>query len=536
MEANKVFIIGIDGGTWKILRPLIQDGTMPNLAKLEREGTSSILKSTIPPVTAPAWTSFQTGVNPGKHGIFEFNNYIPGTYRTSFVNSTMIPLKTIWQIASEAGKKVIVVNVPVTYPPYKVNGCMVTGLLTPSTKNIFTYPEELSREILEKVPGYRIMTTRSVYNLKGLNAFLKALIDTERKRTELMLYLMRKNDWDLAMVHFQSSDELQHSVYRHLDSDNPFFSRKRYERIKFFYRELDKNMGRLINCLPNFAIKIVLSDHGFCSVDKKICLNSFLVNNSWLAINKKRLRRHLLAKFLWFMTKLDRFNISLALLGRKRRKLRESLWEGSIIDWQKTKAFMINGWVYANLYINLIGRERDGIVPVEDYDSLCEEIRQKLLSLRDKNGLLLIEKVCKKNEVYSGIYSNNASDFIVIPKKGYEFNNNVLDRILKSCRDRRDHLGSHDGDGILVIQGEGLQKIPYQPSIVDLCPTILNLLGIAAPEYMDGKALDIFPGMETSAIASGQVEEGIKPDLCQKNFSEEDEKLIQKRLKDLGYI
>jgi len=539
MGKSKVFIIGIDGGTWNILRPLIENGTMPNLAKLEREGISSTLKSTMPPVTAPAWVSFQTGVRPENHGIFEFNNYVPGTYRTFFINSSVIPLKTIWQIASEAGRKVIAVNVPVTYPPYKVNGCMVTGLLTPNTKHIFTYPEELCQEILEKVPAYKIMTTRNVYNLKGLNAFLKALIDTERKRTEVMLYLMQKNDWDIAMIHYQSSDELQHSVYRHLDPANPFFEANKYNRIKSFYRQLDKNIGNLLAQVPDSAIKIVLSDHGFCPVYKKINLNAFLRDNGWLAVNKRKLFSVIIDKIFWFATKIDRFNLNTALLRKgKRKKFINSLFGGLIINWQKTRAFMINGWVYGNIYINLIDREKNGVVALEDYDSLCEQIKQKLLDLRDKDNSFVIENVYKREEVYNGKYRMSAPDLLVMAKQGYNFNTNVFERttIFSKNKNRRDHQGSHDINGILVISGANPRQLLYPPSIVDLCPTILNLLGIAVPDYMDGNILDIFPDIKVLEKRPGQDKEGIGAHLSPKDFSKDDERIIQKRLEDLGYI
>src|SRR5271165_2691092 len=153
-QVSKVFIISLDGATFDVLRPLMDQGYMPNLARLSQEGIAAGLESVIPWVTAPAWTSFMTGKNPDKHGVFDFTRFEEDTYRWQVNNSTSIQSKTIWQLLSEQGKRVIVLNLPYTYPPYPVNGVMVSGWDAPLLQEGFTYPAELSREILDLMPGY----------------------------------------------------------------------------------------------------------------------------------------------------------------------------------------------------------------------------------------------------------------------------------------------------------------------------------------------------------------------------------------------
>src|SRR4030042_2502517 len=187
---TKVFIMGLDGGTWDVLKPLMEEGKMPHLSGLAERGMSGVLKSTITPETASAWTTFQTGVNSGKHGIFDFFQYLPGDYNPLVISSQMIPLETIWQILSRQGKKVIVVNVPITYPAYEVNGLMVTCMLTPSVKSNFTYPPELAEEVLKVEKDYTIVTTQEVFNRRTLQEFVDTLISTEEKRTRVMLHLL----------------------------------------------------------------------------------------------------------------------------------------------------------------------------------------------------------------------------------------------------------------------------------------------------------------------------------------------------------
>ena len=547
MKTNRrVFIIGLDGATWKILNPLIEEGTLPHLKSLIERGIQSNLISIIPPVTAPAWVSFQTGVNPGKHGIYEFDNYIPGTYRTKLVNSQLIPLKTIWQIAGEQGKKIITVNVPITYPPYPVNGCMVTGMLTPNTKSVFTYPEKLSQEILTKVPGYRILTTQNVFNLKGLKTFLDELIKTETKRTQVMKHLLQDHPWDLAMIHYQSTDVLQHAVYGYLDPQSHNYDKNKYALIKRFYHLIDKNIGELLKIVPESALKIVMSDHGFTSVNKLVHLNVFLTQNSWLKSHQQGLTRRLLGSTLVTLSELDRFNINRFILGRKRNRIRKSLSVGFFVDWKHTQAFMINGWVYGNIYLNLRDREKEGIVSRQRYDSLSEEIIQALYKLEDADNGKIIRQVYRKKDIYHGPYLKNAPDLIVRPNTGYEFSPILFrkGKLLRAVKPRRAHLGSHDLEGILVIQGDiinteastTLKDSP--PHIVDLFPTILFALGLKIPDYVDGKILELAFTPEYVKVNPPAFKSTPKKGITENHpaYTEQDQEQIKKRLKHLGYL
>ena len=160
---RKIFIIGIDGGTWTVLTPTIEQGYMPFLKSLVETGASGILESTLPAITPAAWGSFQTGCNPGQNGAFDFAYWDRKQKKDCYVSSNTLQT-TIWETAGKAGKRVGLVNVPMTYPPKKINGCMVTGILTPSLKSNFTYPAELKKQLLKAVPHYHI------FNLKNASA------------------------------------------------------------------------------------------------------------------------------------------------------------------------------------------------------------------------------------------------------------------------------------------------------------------------------------------------------------------------------
>src|SRR6059036_19158 len=147
-KVPKVVVIGLDAATWTVIRPCMAEGKMPNLAKLMKAGVSGTLESILPPITPPAWTSFMTGKNPGKHGIFHFMEAQPGTYGLRYLNAASRRAKTVWRMLSDAGYTVGTMNIPFTYPPEQLNGFQISGMDTPSEKSPFIYPPELRSELV----------------------------------------------------------------------------------------------------------------------------------------------------------------------------------------------------------------------------------------------------------------------------------------------------------------------------------------------------------------------------------------------------
>ncbi|MDD5044236.1 MAG: alkaline phosphatase family protein, partial [Candidatus Omnitrophica bacterium] len=233
---NKVFILGLDGGTWKILDPLLQKGLMPNLKKMVEEGTKGTLRSTVPPLTPPAWTSFQTGVNPGKHGIFDFLGFDPTKKKTYVVNSNSIPLKTIWDIASNSGKKVITVNVPLTYPPKREPNRITIGCMLSPKENVdIVWPKEIFEKYIKR-SGYKILGAYSTGSLKdsAIEAIINEATEVERARIEVSRRLMADYPWDLFMLQIQSTDHVQHFFSHYLDPDSPDFGSLKYALVSKF--------------------------------------------------------------------------------------------------------------------------------------------------------------------------------------------------------------------------------------------------------------------------------------------------------------
>src|SRR5256712_12184914 len=123
----KVVIIGLDAATWTLIRPWMAEGGMPNLAKLMKEGVSGTLRSILPPITPPAWTSFLTGKNPGNHRLFHFLEAQPGGYSLRYLNATSPRAKTIWKMLSDSGFTVGPMNIPFPYPPEHLPAFQISG-------------------------------------------------------------------------------------------------------------------------------------------------------------------------------------------------------------------------------------------------------------------------------------------------------------------------------------------------------------------------------------------------------------------------
>ena len=530
MRKNKVLIIGIDGGTWRLLQPLMEEEFMPNLKAVTEEGAWGVLKSTIPPITAPAWTTFMTGVSPATHGIVEFNNY-DGKYGTYFVTNASIKYKTIWELASEQGLRIISINVPMTYPPYPVRGYMITGMLTPDTSR-FTYPPSLGEEILEEFGDYRILTTGKVYLLHGLDRFLQELNKTVITRADVAAYLFSSKEWDLAMVHFYSSDMAQHFLYHCIDPEHPHYDPSCREKIYGFYRTLDRAIAQVLEVSEKrgASLKILLSDHGFTRVHTTILLNSLLLKHGFFVSRGKNPAKELLWKGIKFLRRLDFLNLNrLILRGERREKLLSSIQIGNV-DFSATKAFSINGWVYGNIYINLKGREPQGIVGKEDYYKLREEIRG---ALQEEEG---IKEILTKEEAFGETESSSVPDLLVIPEEGYGFSPSFMVSKKKAYfknKVRADHTGSHHIDGIWAVIGEGVKKGRVDANIIDLLPTILWYMGLPIPDYVEGKVVrEAFREEFSRGREEKRAKISPQRDLTGKTYRED----LEERLHDLGYL
>jgi predicted AlkP superfamily phosphohydrolase/phosphomutase len=542
---KKILIISLDGATLDLIEPLTEQGYMPNLKRLMVNGSYGILRSTIPPCTAPAWASFMTGKNPGKHGVFDFRRFDPEQNIDYFVNSRSIRGKTIWQILSEKGKEVIVLNLPMTYPPYPVKGVLVSGFDTPSVNSRFTYPSELQEEILSRFPEYDFVATwdnDTIDSRPYLNKFIHKISQLLKMRTDLALYLMTERAWDVFMIHFQNIDVIQHALWGYLTQASCFSSSDRLHILQL-YRELDTHIGSLIQAAgEEETTKFIISDHGFGSYCGLIYPNSFLHSYGLLSLKKEKNQG--IRKIIPDYVKIPYRSIKKLIMrskdsGKKswiELKMTTNLTDIIFIDWSKTKACSALGENYALIFLNKKKLNQD-----IEYESLRNLIIEKLSNERDPmNGLPLFEKIYRAEEIYLGNGDNNSiPDLICIPKEGYSVSvkipeNSFIKRHNNALR------GGHRVNGLIITEGNMVAKFPARLSatILDLAPTILYLLDLPIPDDMDGRVLsEIFTSFRKPCyekaqgqnIGTGEQEQEIL-------FDHQDTYEIKKRLQGLGYL
>jgi len=541
---NRTLVIGIDGGTLDLLRPWAESGDLPTIQKLIEEGAHGPLASTLPPVTSPAWPTFATGVNPGKHGVFDFISASGG--RFELVNATSIQKPTLWQILSQAGGSVGVMNVPVTYPPRPVNGFLVSGMLSPMNDTI-AYPAGLLDRYAEDLPPYRIapQVQYKPGNEKDFIADLMELIDL---RGEYALQLIADHDQDFTMIHFLSTDTLQHALWKFVDPSHPRYNEKEATQfaplVRQLFQRVDHYIERMVKQMPEETTVIVMSDHGFGPLHHVVNVNLFLLQkgllklkrNPWTQLKARLFRAGLTPASIWHLIeRVGLQNYVWQVSKSTRNKVVSRFLSFEDVDWSRTTAYSM-GHV-GQIYVNLKGRESEGIVePGAEYDAVLQRITDALGELTHPDtGAPLVDQVIPGREVVHGPYAERSPDLHLV-MDGYRtiaFPLFATDRHIVTQQIRGDS-GCHRRHGLLIARGPEIRPGATVDGarIIDLAPTILHLMGQPVPAYMDGQVLtDIIntdrPVDYRAVAKDGQDAAGL---------SAEDTAEVEERLRSLGYL
>lgn len=541
----KVLVIGIDGGTFSMIDPLVEQGRLPNLGRLIDAGVRATLTSTIPPLTPVAWGAFMTGCGPGKHGTYGFLRVKPEDYSVQFLNGSHLRAPTLWEVLAGHGLRCGVHNVPWTYPPQPINGFVLSGLDAPQFGPDIAYPPGL----FERVVGATGSYFEKFVPPQAVTRDVERLGRQVEQAGAVARWLAGAEPTDLFMTVFGTTDHVQHN----------FWSARRQggggtevdDVIHFTYERVDREIGHLLDeCADAQTTVIVLSDHGAGPCKGGFNLDRWLEQNGWLTFRAAGVRPMDMLRRLalgaarrlssaGLRSRLQRF-------GPRTRERLATAWTTQHIDWSRTKAYSWSD--YGNLQLNLRGRQACGLVePEAEYEAAREEIAQALLELRHpRDGGPVVGQVHRPEEVYAGPHLAEAPDLVV---ETLDYTYEIITHLTPGGPVRRepDHgifppalrSGTHRQEGILIAAGPMVRAGARAGAagIVDVAPTVLHLLGLPVPTYMDGRVLEEVldadwlqvnpPSYRETELGNGEAGTAYSP---------EEAARIEEHLKDLGYV
>jgi predicted AlkP superfamily phosphohydrolase/phosphomutase len=577
---HRLFIFGIDGGTLDVVRPLIARGLLPNLARVIETGASGELGSTFPPMTFPAFTTFMTGKNPGGHGVFDFFERIPGRYGVRFVNARSRRSRTLWRMLSEGGRRVAVIGFPVTYPPEPVSGVMISGFDAPgigarADRTCF-YPPQFYDELRAKVGDYII--TPSVDMLRALEApdeGLEAIVATIERKLAAALYTQERERWDCFAFMLIESDFAGHRYWRFYDPDSPHY-RPDYpqalrEGLPRVYSAIDAAFGRLWQNDPEAAV-LIFSDHGFGGASTKtVFLNRFLQQQGLLEFvtgSKSSMGGWMRLQGRLTMAKLkdiglhytpERLRTPLLRSMKLGNKIESKIRFGGI-DWRHTLAYSDESPYFPAIWINLQGREEAGVVSVDQYDAMCQRVSQALREWRDPDsGEPLVRRVYRREEIYHGEQVERAPDLLIdwnldhgysyLSGRSLEDSSGLAIRRLAptefASHEMATRGGSHRPNGLIMAAGGPFARGARVEgaTLRDLAPIVLHCQGLPIPAEMEGQVPaglftpEFLRDHPLQHLAAGEY--AAAHPLSEEpgdNYSDEEREIIERRLRDLGYL
>ena len=500
----RVLLVGIDAATPSLLERWLSDGELPTLGRLAEEGCFGALRS-VPNACSPAaWTTLATGVNPGRHGIFGFLDRIPGTYRLRQSNAAHRCAPPLWLAASAAGLRSAILHLPATFPADEVNGIQVAGWLTPATDTPgFTHPPELAGELARRFGACPLHTDVQRLVAAGRHGAARdRILSNLRARAEITEWLLAREPWDLMAVAFVEPDPAQHYFWHLTDSAHPAHDPALLHAVGDVvlqvWRELDRALGRLLAAAGEVTQVIIFSDHGAGpNMRGPLYLPALFDRMGW-QVRRGGLGRAWRRAAGYMAARLPA-GLKHRLMGRSAGRGADAvsrLLLGDIV-WRRTRAWTFLHGGAAEPWLNLVGRDPGGTVaPGEEADVLRAELCEALTAATDPvSGARAIRAVHRREDLYDGPHLGFAPDLLIEWEEGPVLAGLGCGGVEVTRPEAPTwHSGSHRRDGLLLAWGEGVRSgAAPAAEVADLAPTVLHLLGLPVPGYMDGRVLmDLF--------------------------------------------
>jgi len=538
----RTLVIGLDAACLSVLDPvldpMVEDGLLPNIATLQSKSAVAPLESQLPPWTPSAWPSLYTGVNPGKHGVYDFLRF--EGYDWDVVNRSHVKEFAVWELLSDAGYSSVVVNVPVTGPPREFDGALVPGYTAPEAPDC--HPKGVWDDLVDEIGEYKLYNV-SMGQGASEQERKRGYGELTRMRGAAFRHLVGEYDPDFGFVQFQQTD----TVFHDFPGDR--------EIVRRVYSDVDAEIGEILEtCDPD--ITLLVSDHGIGPMaGYEFRVNDYLHDRgyltttatgggmpSWKSISRKRLRdgeysgdvdRSAGEKALEYLARIgitsQRIGTVVERLGLEEVVLRvvpsDLIRAGTEqVDFPSSVAYM-RARTELGIRLNLDGREPEGTVREDEYDSVRDELIAVLERVETPDGDPVFERVCGREEVFDGPYLEDAPDIITVPN---EFEHFLVANL------KGEHFGEptepweHKLDGVMMVSGDEIdtQRSLGSPHLFDVTPTILATFGLPVAERMDGETVAVVDPTEREEYPRFEPGEAVRLD----------DGDVERRLSDLGYL
>jgi predicted AlkP superfamily phosphohydrolase/phosphomutase len=460
MGKRRLLVMGLDSAPPELLFDKFRN-ELPNIRGLMEHGVYARMRSSDPPITIPAWMVMATSRNPGSLGLYGFRHRKGFSYTDGWIaNSLSVKAEKIWDILARAGMRVCVVGVPPSYPPTPVNGELISCFITPDANREYTHPPELKREIEALVGPYPFDVE---FRTDQRDQLLKDLHVTTETHFRVIEHLMTTRPWDFFMFVDIGLDRMHHAFWKYFDREHPkYVPGNQYEPVMLdYYKRLDEYVGRLLKRIDDETIVVAVSDHGVKGMRGAFCVNEWLIREGYLVL--------------------------------KERPQSVVELEKAAVDWGRTKAWAWGGY-YARVFLNVKGREPEGVVEASEFERERDKLAERLKSITDPSGRRMETQAYKPEELYP-VSVGDRPDLMVYFDDLFWRSAGTLGHadIYLSENDTGPDDAVHSQYGAFILHDKQLKRTGQIPDVdvLDIAPTLLQRMKLTVPSTMEGKPVQL---------------------------------------------
>ncbi|WP_455391489.1 alkaline phosphatase family protein [[Eubacterium] cellulosolvens] len=466
---TKLFVLGLDCATPQLIFDKYLQ-SLPTLSGLIRYGNYGLLESTVPPVTVPAWMAMMTGKDPGQLGFYGFSDRKNYSYNENYiVTNKAVKDKTVWDYLGDNGLRSIVMNLPQTYPPKPINGILISSFLTPDKELTYTYPEEIKDELDEIAEGNYIIDVEN-FRTPDKKKLLSELYTMAKNRFKVIKNFIKNKEWDLFVAVEMGIDRMHHAFWSYCFSDHQLYVDNNEFKTALidYYKFIDLEISELLKTFDDDTELMITSDHGAKTLKGTFCINDWLIRNKYLHLKTE--------------------------IGTK------TTFDADMVDWSNTMAWGSGGY-YGKIYLNIKGREPNGVIPESDIEMIFNKIKQELSEQLTPGGNKVQNEYFEPKKTYNEVNGCPPDLIIYIDNLAWRVTGSMGNQELFLREHTAIDNSNHDKAGIFIHTKNpraaldfnekvecDLEKI-MQYSILDIAPTILKKFNIGIPNNLKGRVI-----------------------------------------------